>query len=115
MLGQHALDEMFLYLIETHLFETQTAWGRGEAQAEVGATNHRSGREKDGALDSVIEFADVSGPGMFAEGLQRAIVEAGDFLAVALGIDAEEMIGEQFNISLALAESRKTDFDRIQA
>jgi hypothetical protein len=62
----------------------------------------------------VVEFADVAGPGVGAHRLERAVVEAGDGLAVALDVLLEEMLGEQ-RMSSRRSRSGGRWMDRVEA
>src|ERR1700722_2512527 len=63
----------------------------------------------------MIEFAHIPRPGMLEQELRRAGVEAGNTLAIALPIAAEEMVRQKGNVLAAFAQRRKMDFDGIQA
>src|SRR5688572_17981392 len=87
-------DKEELDLFDAHLVEALRAFAR-RAQAEVAGLHELAVRHQHGALDRVVEFADVSRPRMLEQDLQRGRLDAGDFLAITLGILAQEVHGEQ--------------------
>src|ERR1700676_208428 len=107
MAGQRALDEGALPFIEAHLLEPHGAATSACAQAEVSGTHKLALREQDSTLDSVIELAHISRPGMIKEKLRRAGVESGNAFAIALRIATEEVMRQKRNILAALAQRRK--------
>ena len=84
------------------------------AQAEIGRLDQRALRHQHRALDRVIELADVAGPGVLEQHLHRAALEAGEPLAVALRVLAEEVLRQQRQILAAVAQRRQPDLDRVQ-
>src|SRR4029077_16630502 len=113
--SQRALDEVMLDFVEAHVFEAGIGADGGRAEAEIGGADRGSGGEEDAALDSVIEFADVAGPGMLVQELHGHRIETGDVFAIALGVAAEEMMREEIDIFFALAQRREMDLDGVQA
>ena len=68
---------------------------RGSFEAEVARLlDERSLRHQYGALDRVIDLADVAGPRVLEEDLHRAAFEAGQPLAIALRVLPQEVLGE---------------------
>ena len=63
----------------------------------------------------MIELADVARPAVLEQHLHRAALEAGEPLAVALRVLAEEVLREQRQILAAVAQRRQPDLDRVQA
>ena len=95
-------------------FLTSRSAGRGcSPQPQIDTANQRAGRKEDGAFDGVIKLAYVSGPRVLAKRLHRGGIEARDLLAVALGIDAQEMMREKFDVTLAFPQVGEADLDRV--
>ena len=107
-------DEDTLHRLEGHLFEGLGGDARG-GEAEVGDFDDVFAGHEDGALDGVVELADVAGPGVVQHQLQRGGVDALHLLAIALRVAGEEMRGERRNIFAALAQRRQVNLDGIEA
>src|SRR5450759_3631337 len=89
---------------------------RGHAeQPDDVRTDHRAGREHHGALDGVLELADVARPVGGLERFQHARLDAVDPLARALRVLADEMIDQQRDVVAPLAQRRDVDGDHVQA
>src|SRR2546423_6159939 len=103
-----------LDIVKAHFFEARCSAGSSGAQAEVPGAHERAGGEQDAALDGVIEFADVSGPGMLVKDLRCDGIKSGDGFAIALGIAAEKVMREQVDIFVAFAQWREMNFDGVE-
>ena len=88
---------------------------RAGAQPEIGRLDQRSGGHQHGALDRVIELADVAGPGVLEQHLHRAALEPGQPLAIALRVLPQEVLREQRQVLAAIAQRRQPDLDGVQA
>jgi len=62
----------------------------------------------------VIELADVAGPRMIEQRLQRRRLETGDVLPVSLRVLAQEVGGQRRNVLAAFAQRRQLDLDGVQ-
>src|SRR5690606_34091195 len=78
------------------------------AHAGVAAEDHR-------ALDGVLELADVAGPAPGLQGLHGLGREAVERLAVLRAVPDEEVLGEQRDVAVALAQRRQVHADDVQA
>ena len=93
--GQCALYEVMLDVVEAHVFKARSRAGGGCAQSEIGGANQRAGSEENAALDGVIKFAHIAGPGMLVKELHGHRIETGNGFAIALGVAAQEMVREK--------------------
>src|SRR5271156_6290772 len=73
--SQRLADEDTLNRLQAHLLEAGGRYPR-RTQAKIGQGNPRGGRHQNRALDGVVEFADVSGPGITQHRLQRRRIES---------------------------------------
>lgn len=71
--------------------------------------------QDDRALDDVLQFADVAWPGMAFEGFHASAGDAQDLHAVFAGEALAELIGQEGNILLVLAQGRDTNGHDVQA
>src|SRR5260370_23207970 len=62
----------------------------------------------------MIELPDVGGPGMLEHRLERARREAGQRLAVLLGVDSQEMVGQARDVLGPVPQRGNMDLDRVQ-
>src|SRR5205823_13475755 len=108
------LDEHSLDLLQTHLLQHRRAVAR-RAQGEVARPDDVTLGQEHRSLHRVVELAHVAGPGMHPEGLHRVRREARDPLAVARGMAAPEMAGEQRDVLRALAQRWEADLDGVEA
>src|SRR2546423_15075768 len=76
-----------------------------DPKPELAQPNHRPRCHQHAALDGVVELADVAGPWMIEQRLQRSRLEACDVLAIALRMLPQEMMRERRNV-LAPAPER---------
>src|SRR5581483_4408737 len=83
--GQGFADQESLDFLQAHVFQLLRRFARG-AQAEVAVAHQLTLGEQYGALDGMIEFAHVAGPGVVEHGLERGGLKAGELLAVAAGV-----------------------------
>src|SRR5690606_7464329 len=71
--------------------------------------------ENDGALDGVLELADVPRPAVGLEELDRPLRETGHLLAVVLREAAQEFLGEEADVAGPIAERRERHRDDGEA
>ena len=93
-------------LISSRRREASRAGRKPRSLAHTGSTL----RHQHGALDGVVEFANIARPGMVEEHLHRHRFESLELLAITLRRLAQEMMREQRNIFLALAQRRQDEF-----
>ena len=86
----------------------------GRSARSLPRTDRALGHQ-DGAFDRVIELADVARPAVIEQGLHRALIEAGELLAVVPRVMLQEVRGERRNILAALAQRGHADLDGIEA
>src|ERR1043165_4707487 len=110
LLGREAFD-----VFEAHVFQASAAGVLAGAQPEVGGLDERPRSHQHGALDGMVEFADVARPIVFEERLHRAALETGQPFSVALRMLTKEVLREQGQILTAIAQGRQPDLDRVQA
>ena len=67
------------------------------------------------AFDGVLQFADVSGPGIALEFFQGAGMQADAGLLVLPAISVQEAANEKRQVFAALPERRQTDFNGVDA
>src|SRR6266403_1362547 len=104
---QHALD-----LLEREVLEAR-AWPAAP-EAQVGRADKRAVRHEHRALERMVELADVAGPGMRLERVERLGLEAGERLPVASRVAAEKVLGEPPDVVAALPQRRKADLDGVE-
>jgi hypothetical protein len=112
---QRFLDEESLHLLEAHVVQLPRRIGAPTLEAEVGLVDLAAPRHEDRALHRVVELPDVARPGVGGERSYRVRVEAGPVLAVALGVQAQEVTGEEGNVLSPFPERRHLDLDRVEA
>src|SRR5688500_2281205 len=66
-------------------------------------------------LDRVIELADVAGPRMIEQGLERRAVEAAERLAVAGRVSLQEVHRELRDVLAPVTKRWQLDLDRVEA
>src|SRR3989442_1742731 len=86
-------DQIPLDLVQAHVLEARRGFAIG-AQTEVGSLRGVALRHQHGALDRVVQFADVARPAVLLEQLQRRRFETGNRLAVTLRALAKK-VGRQ--------------------
>ncbi len=79
----------------------------GAEEGEIG--------EDGGAFDGVLEFADIAGPGMGAEGVEGALGDAAGLTGAGVDLVAEEMGDQHGDVVLAFAEGGHGDGDDVEA
>src|ERR1700690_4006468 len=84
------LDQDFFNIFQTHVVEAQWHFA-GLTQAKIAGPDRIAFRKQHGAFDRVIEFADISGPGMIEQKLQSDRLESREIFAIALSGLAKEM------------------------
>src|SRR5262249_37790066 len=105
------LDQEALDVFQAHFLDPR----RGvlvQPQPQIARTDGRGLRHQHAAFDGVIELADVAGPGMIEQRLERLRLEAGDVLAVALRMLLEEVHRERGNVLAAFTQRRQRNLDR---
>ncbi len=79
-----------------------------DADARAGAQHH-------GALDDVLELADVARPVVFREQIERVRRELETALLVLVAVLFQEMVDQQRDVILAVAQRRQLNRDDVQA
>src|SRR5947208_6181343 len=108
LLNQHALD-----LFQTHLVERAGAIP-ATAQPKVARLDASALRHEHSSLDRVIELPHITGPRMAEQQLHGIWREFLRRFAVAGGVAAQEIRGEQRDIGAPLAQRRESDLDRVE-
>src|SRR5215831_10351892 len=110
---QGFLNEQLLDVLERQLVET---WRRARRhpKSQIASPDVIALREQHGALDRMIELANVTGPGVAEQQLHGAGVEAAERFAIARRVSAEEVRRERGNVLTPVAQCRKADLDRVQ-
>src|SRR5580698_9738412 len=108
------LDQHTLHVFNSHFVEAQRGFARG-AQAQIACANLRPLGHQHSALNGVIEFANIAGPRMIHQQLQRNGLETLELFAVALRRLPQKMMREQRNVFLAFAQRRQVNFYRVEA
>src|SRR5262249_57646764 len=75
----------------------------------------RPRRHDDGALDEVLQLADISGPGVCIKRIHDIVWNPGDGFAVTAREYLEKVSGKEPDVAVALAQGRKRDRKYIQA
>ena len=91
---QRFLDEHAFHFVQCHLLKRRRGRVVRHAQAQIGGQHHATARQQDRALDRVFEFAHVAWPRMAEQGLECALVETLEDLAITRGMPAQEMPSE---------------------
>lgn len=104
-------DQQRFDILETHLVDLLL--GRS-LQPEVAAADGLTWRHQHGALDDMLELADIAWPRMIEQRLQRPGIEAGDVLSIPLRLQPEKMCGKQRDVVAPLAQWRQPDFHGVQ-
>src|SRR5262245_44972218 len=73
------LYEMRFHFLETHVFESRRR-GPVDAQPEIRRAYRRAARHQHRALDGVVQLANVAGPAVIHQDLQRGGIESRDVL-----------------------------------
>src|SRR5271155_1060800 len=115
MTRQSALNQIALHVIEVHLFKTRGSAQRGRAQAKIGGADLRALRKEHATFDGVIEFADIAGPGMFAQSNGGGGIKAGNSFAIALRVATKKMMREEQDVFAAVAQRRDVNLNGVQA
>ena len=92
-------------------FGRRRCWAR---KAKSSSVEDLSAAGDDGALDGVLQLADVAGPVVIHQQPERAFGDLADVLAELVGEALEEMSGEQRDVLAALAQRRDADLDDVQ-
>jgi len=87
----------------------------GGRQFEVGAAEPFAIGHDDGAFDTIFEFADVAGPGMFHQGAESIGTEGKTFLAAFRGRPAEELLSDELDVIFSVAQGGQVDDDDREA
>src|SRR5580704_3512965 len=106
--NQEGLD-----FFEAQFFHSLRA-GLWRLQAEVAAAHSVSARKQNCSFDGMVEFANVAGPGILEHGLHRRWVEGLHRLAIALGVTAQEISSQRWNVLTAIAERGNLNLDCVQ-
>ncbi|GIW39702.1 MAG: hypothetical protein KatS3mg076_0279 [Candidatus Binatia bacterium] len=106
-------------LVEAETRETLGTRGRAEAVPDRGGkvvqVDPRAAREREGSFEDVLELSHVPRPRVFQHAFERS---GRDFLGPNSVVPAEgrdEMLDEERDVLLALAEGGKSDRDDVQA
>src|SRR5258705_10214609 len=118
-LFQGGEDEMFLGVAHGVV---EFGGGFGSGQCAVGQSvrqvfgkNHVGGADDDGALDGVLQFADVAGPIVLGKTGTCGGRKSTDFAIGARGVTRDEMVGEQRNVFGMLAKGGHGDGNDVEA
>src|SRR5882762_3274356 len=112
-LFQGGEDEMFLGVAHG-LVEFGGGFGNGQCAVgqsvrQVFGKNHVGGADDDGALNGVLQFADVAGPIVLRETGTCGGGKSADFAIGARGVTRDEMVGEQRDVLGMLAKGGHGD------
>ena len=77
-------------------------------------TDASSGRQDDGALDGVLELADVAGPVVLLQRRQHAVVDAVDPPAGTLGVLPDEVLDQRRDVFAPIAQRRDLDRNDVE-
>src|SRR6185437_11099302 len=102
--GERLLDENALCFLERQLLVSRRRALRARTQREVGSANGVTLGQEHGALDRMVELADVAGPRMIKQRLHRRRVEAAERFLIARGVSLEEVDGEGRDVLAPLAD-----------
>ncbi len=108
--NQNAFD-----LFDAELFQILTLGPLLHVEAEVRHLNLIGVAHEHGALQRVLQFANVARPGILHHGLQRGRGESGYRSSIARSITRQEMRGQRGNIFATFAQGGHMDLDRVQA
>src|SRR5262245_4740120 len=89
--------------------------GGGSVSARISVGRSSARIRPEGDSDPVLHLAYVARPAIGAQQLQRARREAEDRLARLLGVLAQEVLGEQWQVLAALTQRRDADGHAIEA
>src|SRR5262249_19865638 len=88
----------------------------GRRGQEVGRDfQRRAGRQTDGALQHVLQFADVARPGVLLKPLHRRPADAVQALADARPELVHQEVDEQRDVVVPLAQGRQVDGEDVEA
>src|ERR1700745_2605824 len=108
------LNQDALHVFDAHFIQFDRGFARG-TQTQIARANLRTLRHQHGALDRMVELANVARPRMIGRKLQRDRLETFELLAITLRRLPQEMVREERNVFLALAQRREMNLDRVQA
>src|ERR1017187_1690002 len=89
--------------------------GFGALQFADGGVESGAGGDDDGALDEVLQLADVAGPVVALERVHGGGGDGGDFAVHAAGILLHEVAHQQRDVFAALAQRRDRDGKDVEA
>src|ERR1019366_10685119 len=71
-------------------------------------------RHQNGALDNMIQLADVALPRIVEQQLHSRVIETADAFTIPLGVSGKKVRRQQGNIFAALAQRRNMDLNGVQ-
>ena len=89
-------------------------WGK-QVRRQVAVFNGLAGGHDGGALNAVLQFADVARPVVFGHGLQGVGAKAGDAFTGRRAQAVGEVAGQRGNVFHTLAQGGQRDREHIQA
>src|SRR5262245_36898018 len=106
-------------LVEAHPLDRDprraAGLGAGEHRARQRLQlDHRATRQRDRALDRILELADVARETVGEQPLERLGGDPLDLLAELARVPLEEVVDEQREVVLALAQRRQRDLDHVE-
>ena len=101
-----------LHFFDAHIFQARAAGAC--AQREIGRLDAAVLRHQDGALDNVIQLADIALPGMLQHRIQRRAIEPADAFAIALRMRGQKMVWPAADIFAPFAQWRQMNLDGVQ-
>src|SRR5262249_52905703 len=92
------------------------AWRIGRLQLQPAIIHYqRIGLAQDnGALDDVLQFADIAGPPVSSQCFQRVLSDFPDILASRVAVTPYEILHEQWNVFRSFSQRRNRDWKDIQ-
>src|ERR1700760_387276 len=97
-----------------HSFQTKLIEALGGspnlAEAQIGTLHSWSAGHENGALDGVVQLADISRPAVLQQGFERRRLKPGNGFSIARGVARQKVAGKQGNIFAAITQRRQVDF-----
>src|SRR5690349_18166168 len=112
--GERLANQQRFYFFKAHLFDRTCALPLFR-QSQIAWTYRLCLGEQNGALNRVVQLADVARPEVFQHFLHGGGIKAVYLLAITLRVVLEKVLGQKGNILTTLAQGWKMDFDGIEA
>src|ERR1700746_3515063 len=105
MAREGLLNQKVFYFFQAHVFDFGRT-GLITFQSQIAGLYLLTGTHEHATLDRVVQFPHISRPWMLQHALHGGGLESGYRLAIALGVDFEEVAGQERDIFAPLTQWR---------